>query len=280
MAVAPTIDEVRLPDDISRGAVGGPTFATIVTVLASGGEQRTRQWSVARHKWVVGFDARSPTTGRTLLDFFFNRYGRSNGFRFKDWNDFSVTNEPLVITGSKLYQLTKTYTSLGNYVREIYKIVSSPAVTLRRNGGSFTTFTLDVNTGIVTITTPDVTRNITNITQANPAVITTSVAHGYAVGDKLWVEGVVGMTQMNNRVITAVSPTSGTTITTDVDSTLFSPYVSGGVVNKYIQPSETFDWTGEFDVPVRFDTDEFMLEQEEVTVRSWHEIPIIELRGT
>ncbi len=278
MAV-PTIDEVQLPPEISRGAVGGPAFSTIVTIGATGAEQRIGQWSVARHKWTIGFEGRDPAEATTLLKFFFARKGKLRGFRFKDWNDFQATQEPLTVTGSKTYQAIKTYTSVVSYVRELYKIVASPAVTMRRNGGAFTSFTIDNNTGIITLTPPDVTRNIAAITQANPAVITTSVAHGYSVGDKLWVENVNGMTQINNRVITAVSPTSGSTITTDVDSSGFSPYVSGGVVDKYVQPSETLDWTGQFDVPVRFDIDEMNLTQEDVLIRSWLEIPIIELRG-
>lgn len=274
---APTIDEVRLDDQISRGAVGGPSFSTIVTVGATGAEQRVGQWSVARHKWTISFEGRDPTEATTLLRFYFARRGKLRGFRFKDWNDFEATQEPLTVTGSKTYQAIKTYTSLVSYVRELYKIVASPAVTMRRNGGAFTNFTIDNNTGIITLTPPDVTKTITNITQANPAVIS-STAHGYSPGDKLWVEGVNGMTQMNDRVVTAVS-TAANSVTTDIDASGFSPYISGGVLNKYVQPSETLDWTGQFDVPVRFDIDEMLLTQDDVLIRSWLELPLIELRG-
>jgi uncharacterized protein (TIGR02217 family) len=275
---APTIDEVQLPPEISRGAVGGPSFSTIVTVGATGAEQRIGQWSVARHKWTISFEGRDPTEATTLLKFYFARRGKLRGFRFKDWNDFQATQEPLTVTGSKTYQLVKTYTSLVSYVREIYKIVSSPAVTMRRNGGSFTAFSVDVNTGIITLT-PDVTRNIGSITQSATPTVTTTVAHGYTTGNKIYIEGVNGMTQINGRVVT-ISTGGGSSFTiTDLDTSGFSPYVSGGVADKYVQPSETLDWTGQFDVPVRFDIDEMLLTQDDVLIRSWLEIPVIELRG-
>lgn len=42
--------------------------------------------------------------------------------------------------------------------------------------------------------------SITQITKANPGVVTTSVAHGYATLDKVLIKDVQGMTQVNNKI--------------------------------------------------------------------------------
>lgn len=275
---APVIDECRLPEKISEGAVGGFQFSTVVVVSATGKEQRNAQWSVPRAQWEIAYQQRTTVEGDELVRFFAARQGQLRGFRFKDWADYQATNEPLVVTGSKFVQLSKAYTSCAiTYRRTIYKPTASPAATLRRNASSFTAFTLDTTTGLITLTTPDETRSITNITKAAQAVITTSVAHTLLTGQYVYIEGVSGMTQINGLVGVIQSVTSNT-LTVNIDSTNFSNYASGGTVAKYVQPSEVLDWTGEFDVPVRFGTDQLQLVQDYVTVRSWQGIPIVELR--
>lgn len=42
-------------------------------------------------------------------------------------------------------------------------------------------------------------RSVSAITQASPGVITTTANHGYATGNFVWISGVNGMTQLNNR---------------------------------------------------------------------------------
>jgi hypothetical protein len=68
--------------------------------------------------------------------------------------------------------------------------------------------------------------NITGATQANPAVLTAN--NSFVVGQQITITGVVGMTQLNGNTftITAITPT---TISLNVDSTAFTPYISGGV---------------------------------------------------
>lgn len=62
-------------------------------------------------------------------------------------------------------------------------------------------------------------RWITNITVANPAVITVSVAHNYQIGDKMRVNvpAQFGMTQINGQLATITAVTAST-ITTDINS--------------------------------------------------------------
>jgi len=68
-------------------------------------------------------------------------------------------------------------------------------------------------------------RYISKITAANPAVITTTVDHGYVAGQliRLRVPSEFGMTQMDNLVGTVVSVTDST-ITTDINSSAFTAF--------------------------------------------------------
>lgn len=47
-------------------------------------------------------------------------------------------------------------------------------------------------------------RSISTITQASPGVITTTANHGYATGNFVWISGVNGMTQLNDRAYRVV----------------------------------------------------------------------------
>ena len=73
---------------------------------------------------------------------------------------------------------------------------------------------------------------ITAATQANPVVLT--VTQTYANGDTVWIEGIVGMTELNGKYYT-VGGATGTTIElqdqvtgVDIDSTAYTAYASAG----------------------------------------------------
>lgn len=69
---------------------------------------------------------------------------------------------------------------------------------------------------------------VTNITQANPAVITTSSAHGFVTGETVTMSGVVGMVEINGLSSTITVLTTTTFQLDTIDSTLFTAYTSGG----------------------------------------------------
>lgn len=83
---------------------------------------------------------------------------------------------------------------------------------------------------------------ITNITQASSAVITVDPC-ALQINDVVTFENVVGMTEINGLTATilAIGTTSGatTSITVNVDSSLFTAYSSGGSVSKIIEFSAT-----------------------------------------
>jgi len=69
--------------------------------------------------------------------------------------------------------------------------------------------------------------NITNVTQANPAQVT-SVNHNLVTGDRILITGVQGMTQLNNINYT-VTFVNANNFTIGIDSTGFTAYTSGGL---------------------------------------------------
>lgn len=70
---------------------------------------------------------------------------------------------------------------------------------------------------------------ITGATQANPVQIT-ATAHGRSTGDVVQITGVVGMTQINDRLFTATVIDANTLTLNGVDGSAFSPYTSGGTL--------------------------------------------------
>ena len=115
-------DDVRLPEDIERGARGGPMFNTTIVGLISGAEKRLQNWSRSRGRWDVGYGVQDKDGYSRVLAFFYARRGRAHGFRFKDWSDFEVTHgayiEDRISAMVSKYYLAKPY---GNYLRRITK---------------------------------------------------------------------------------------------------------------------------------------------------------------
>lgn len=77
---------------------------------------------------------------------------------------------------------------------------------------------------------------ILNITQANPALVQTAVAHGLSIGDWVFFADINGMIELNGRtciVATVPTPTTLTlhdTFDDPVNSFAFNPYTSGGTI--------------------------------------------------
>ena len=74
--------------------------------------------------------------------------------------------------------------------------------------------------------------NITNITQAVNAVITVD-ASSFKVGDKVFIDFVSGMTEINKTPCEILAATD-TSITVNIDTSDYTLYVAGGAVSKFI----------------------------------------------
>lgn len=127
--------EVRFPDNISRGARGGPERRTQIVELASGDEERNASWANSRRRYDVAYGIRRADDLAEVVAFFEARNGRLRGFRFKDWGDYksclpsgtpSPGDQPIG-TGDGTttnFQLVKHYTSgAQSWTRAISKLV-------------------------------------------------------------------------------------------------------------------------------------------------------------
>jgi Ubiquitin-activating enzyme E1 FCCH domain len=93
---------------------------------------------------------------------------------------------------------------------------------------------------------------ISGATQANPCVIT-STGHSVTNGNYVYVTGVLGMTQINNRTFLAANVTANTfeiqsLSGSNINSTGYSAYVSGGTVARILGSTHAYVEADLFDI--------------------------------
>jgi len=72
---------------------------------------------------------------------------------------------------------------------------------------------------------------ISAATAANPVRVTTAT-HNLSNGDKVWINGVVGMTEINNRIYEVTNKDATHFDLLDVDGSAYTAYASGGFVTR------------------------------------------------
>ena len=157
--------EVRFPDNISRGARGGPERRTQIVELASGDEERNASWADSRRRYDVAYGIRRADDLAAVVAFFEARNGRLHGFRYKDWADYKSALPSQAITATdqqigtgtgslQTFQLAKRYTSgAQTWVRTITKPVTGTVRVALGMVEQMSGWTLDTTTGVITFTT-------------------------------------------------------------------------------------------------------------------------------
>lgn len=74
---------------------------------------------------------------------------------------------------------------------------------------------------------------IAGITQANPCIVTTASPHGLANGDHVWIDGAVGMKEINRRRFTVAGATATTFELEDTTTSVWTAWTSGGTVARF-----------------------------------------------
>ncbi|MET4127998.1 DUF2460 domain-containing protein [Roseovarius sp. MBR-6] len=154
--------EVRFPDNISRGARGGPERRTQIVELASGDEERNANWANSRRRYDVAYGIRRADDLAEVVAFFEARNGRLHGFRFKDWGDHKssppsgtpLPTDQVIGAGdgaATAFQLAKRYASGGqSWTRSITKPVAGTVRIAVDGLEQPTGWSVDTTTGLVT----------------------------------------------------------------------------------------------------------------------------------
>jgi len=95
-------------------------------------------------------------------------------------------------------------------------------------------------------------KTISAITKANPAVVTAN-SHGYSNGDEVVITAVAGMTEVNGKRFLVADKTTNTFELqdkdgTDINSSGFTTYTSGGVSNKVFEIATPYTTAQLFDI--------------------------------
>ena len=156
--------EIRFPDNISRGARGGPERRTQVVELASGDEERNASWANSRRRYDVAYGIRRADDLAAVVAFFEARNGRLFGFRYKDWADYksSLPSQAITATDQQIaigtgtataFPLIKRYTSgAQTWIRTIAKPVAGTVRVALGTVEQMSGWIVDATTGFVTFT--------------------------------------------------------------------------------------------------------------------------------
>ena len=151
--------EYRFPDRIAKGGRGGPRWKTSRAVTKSGTRQVNKEWTSPLHEYDVAQAIKTLADFEEVRAFFYVVFGAYDGFRYKDWTDYTATvaNGVGTLVSGSVYQLYKNYTvGSRTFARKITKPVSG-TVTFYRTRSAVTTnitssSTIDTTTGRVTVT--------------------------------------------------------------------------------------------------------------------------------
>lgn len=158
--------EIRFPDDVSRGARGGPERRTQIVELASGDEERNASWADSRRRYDAAYGIRRADDLAAVVAFFEARNGRLHGFRWKDWADFkscapsgvpSPLDQPLGAgDGSRTaFQLVKRYASgAQSWTRTIAKPVAGTVRVAVGGAERSSGWSLEATSGVVSFAVP------------------------------------------------------------------------------------------------------------------------------
>lgn len=271
------IETPRFPDSIARGAQRTLRTRTEIVSGITGIEQRNALAANKIRTYDVRLPPRTSATWSDWLEFVESLRGPADGFRVKDWSDFSCPIDQGMLQptlsgqntgtlgygyGVATYQLVRKYTSWSVADPRIIKKPISAGLVIKRGGVTQTAgagagnYALDTTTGAVTFVA-DQSKSVSSHTvgSTHVFVLASAFSPNVATGGRLWVTGVTGTaaTLLNSTPL-QITNVSSANVTVAVDTTGLS--ATGGTAYFYPQPTEALTWSGEFDVPARFASDE------------------------
>lgn len=139
-----------LAEEVAYGFQGGPEYLTSGVELENGIEIRDSKWKYPKHRYSAEFDNLDDTARDAIIEVFHACRGKFHSFKFKDWNDFTATDEALNIPAAYVgttnpVQLYKTYNFGPAYTIRPVQAVATATIYL---GGVAVAGTLDTETGM------------------------------------------------------------------------------------------------------------------------------------
>lgn len=272
--------EEQVTEKLLYGSGFSESYAVQISETTAGNSYRKLLHPYPLARYNINLFDLEDTIRDSAVDLYHRSGGIFGGFRAKHHRDFSTNNyidaptyndQKALITTGLSYQIIRWYGPESDSTstrRRVKKPVADSVVVGIRDDllnpnqvieistdpdPDVVRWTVDNTTGIVTFAANE-NNTITSITKASSAVITLGAAHGRVVGDSLHISNVSGMVEINGLRCT-VTASDATTVTVDIDSTLFTTYTSGGETNTAPQTNETITAGCFFDLPVRFDSE-------------------------
>lgn len=305
------------PNDISYNSVVSIRFATDVTVVDSGDDQRVSRWDQPLQEYDITYAVRTMEQLQALIGFFRAMRGRLYAFCYQDWLDYSSSTavkyearsapppnplDQLIGYGdgtTLTFQLTKTYaTQSQSLIRPITR-PQPGTVLMAINGVPTMNFTVDNATGLVTFTSP------LNLFVAG--AVSKTASGGGAGGASTFTAAPGTFTPLNGFVgrtcsiagwvntsdnCSLTSPTTIGSVNGDGSEVILNYAVNLGnnaessvmgtsiAVNPAPPNTQPITAGFLFYVPVRFDTDTLPMTLEDFGIGSSQSIKLIEVRPT
>jgi len=261
-------DEIRFNDQmIIYNTSGGASYNTKIVETNGGKEQRNAVWLYPRAHYTFTDRLIMEDEKDYILGFFNARGGRERGFRFKDWADFEdkgsgVFNESGVGNSLATAQMFKRYTSgpISRYRKIVKPVLGTISVKM---DGTPKAGTMDYTTGVFTF--DPIVKTVTGATAIGTSTYQLTVpGHGFLDADKVYLT-LTGGTWSTQNGLHTLSIIDADTISFSGNASTAGTFISGSV-SWYPQAANTLTWAGQFDVPVRFDSDEISMEMHSAEV--------------
>lgn len=142
----------RLSDRVLRGFTGGPQWKTQKVELANSNENRNAEWSMPKYRFTGDYLLLDPQEQNEILEAFNVCRGQLHTIRFKDWNDYKITNPSSLGVGngaSEARQMVKAYNFGAETLLRFIILPIASTVVVTANGTPITV-TVDEQTGMIT----------------------------------------------------------------------------------------------------------------------------------
>jgi hypothetical protein len=290
-----SFDEIQLPANYSWGAKPGHLFSTDMMLMESSFEDRHPNWLQDIGVYDISHNIQTLAEAQELLEFFYCRFGRAYGFRMKDWNDYKAILQPMgggpdfagaaglacntTVSTLSRFGNVALMTTAGTHHLSVNQDFVLASVSDTSFNGSWTVLVV-VSATQITFKCPgsNTTGLTTGTVSGNPYQLGMYYSDGiYAYFRQIFkpcsglVTDATGYTPPIPQIYdNGVLQTVSTNYTLDLTTGLVS-FISAPPAGDLLQ------WTGDFDVPVRFDADLAQLSMNSQNDANWDNLQLIGL---